>query len=123
MLRDYFEFVHTYYEEKGYRCNLANVGYRIRKDTSSLFSYSFEGDVMTVDPVSTGDPGWNEFIEAYNEFCSVRNGVPLFNQSRSLTRTQVERAFGERIETFRRFRTQFDPDNRLLNAYFKELLD
>ncbi len=122
VLRDYFDFLQTYYKEKGYRCNLANVGYRIRKDTSSLFSYSFEGDVMTVDPVSTGDPGWNEFIEAYNEFCSERNGVPLFNQSRSLTRPQVERAFGERIATFRKFREKFDPDNRLLNTYFKELL-
>ena len=122
VLREYFEFVKSYYKEKGYRCNLANVGYRIRKDTSSLFSYSFEGDVMTVDPVSTGDPGWNEFIEAYNEFCSERKGVPLFNQSRSLTRAQVAKAFGDRIAIFRKYRERFDPDDRLLNTYFKELL-
>jgi hypothetical protein len=37
-------------------------------------SYAWDGPVMTIDPVSTGNPGWNEFIGAYNEFCADRNG-------------------------------------------------
>jgi hypothetical protein len=36
---------------------MMHVGYRINKDTSSLFSYTFAGNVMTFDPVTTGDAG------------------------------------------------------------------
>ena len=36
---------------------------------------------MTIDPVSTGNPGWNVFIDAYNQFCSDRNGKPVLNQT------------------------------------------
>ena len=37
------------------------VGYRITKDQNSLLSYSWDGNVMTIDPVSTANPGWDEF--------------------------------------------------------------
>ncbi|MER3487112.1 MAG: hypothetical protein C4345_15170 [Chloroflexota bacterium] len=74
---------------------------------------------MTIDPVSIGQHGWDEFLHAYNNFCSSHGGAPLFNQSHLLTRTQIEQAFGERCETFRRYRRRFD---RLLNTYFEELL-
>ena len=46
-LRDYFTFCHDYHRTTGYRVDLPNVGYRINGDTSSLFSYSFNGPVMT----------------------------------------------------------------------------
>jgi FAD/FMN-containing dehydrogenase len=121
-LRAYFEFCHEYYRSRGYRPNLMNVGYRINKDTSSLFSYSFGGNVMTFDPVSTGDPGWEEFLVAYNDFCSRHGGSPLFNQTNSLTRSQVEKAFGNRRGTFEGYRRRFDPTERLLNQYFRKLL-
>jgi FAD/FMN-containing dehydrogenase len=121
-LRAYFEFCHEYYRSRGYRPNLMNVGYRINKDTSSLFSYSFGGNVMTFDPVSTGDPGWEEFLVAYNDFCSRHGGSPLFNQTNSLTRSQVEKAFGDRRGTFEGYRRRFDPTERLLNQYFRKLL-
>jgi FAD/FMN-containing dehydrogenase len=77
---------------------------------------------MTFDPVSTGDPGWEDFLTAYNSFCSQHNGVPLFNQTNLLTREQVQRAFGGQLQVFERFRRRFDPGNRLVNAYFRELL-
>jgi D-arabinono-1,4-lactone oxidase len=102
--------------------NLPNVGYRIKEDTSSLFSYSFAGPVMTFDPVSTGNPGWEEFLAAYNEFCSQHGGRPLFNQTGWLTRAQVEKAFGDRLRTFADYRQCFDPTERLLNEYFRKLL-
>lgn len=121
-LRAYFDFCHEYYRSKGYRPNLMNVGYRINKDTSSLFSYSFGGNVMTFDPVSTGDAGWEEFLVAYNDFCSRHGGSPLFNQTNSLTRSQVEKAFGDRRTTFEGYRSRFDPAERLLNQYFRKLL-
>jgi FAD/FMN-containing dehydrogenase len=121
-LREYFAFSREYYRTHGYRVNLLSVGYRIKADRSSLFSYAFDGDVMTFDPVSTGDAGWEPFLEAYNALCSGLGGVPLFNQTNLLTRAQVDKAFGERPALFGRYRERFDPTDRLLNAYFRELL-
>ena len=121
-LRAYFRFCHEYYQSWGYRPNMMHVGYRINKDTSSLFSYSFGGNVMTFDPVSTGDAGWEQFLIAYNDFCSRHGGSPLFNQSNSLTKWQVEKAFGDRLDIFESYRERFDPIERLLNEYFKQLL-
>jgi hypothetical protein len=115
-LRDYFRFCHDYYRSTGYRCNITNVGYRIAHDMSSLFSYSFKGNVITFDPVSTGNRGWEAFLTAYNEFCSKRHGTPLFNQTNLLTRDQVRQAFGDRLERFEGFRRQYDPRGRLVRV-------
>ena len=122
VVRAYFEFCRSYYKEHGYRCNMLNVAYRILEDDSSLFSYSSTGNVMTLDPVSTGDPGWADFIAAYNQFCSDLGGVPLFNQTRGITPAQARKAFGDRLDEFERYRQQYDPTNRLLNTYFRERL-
>jgi len=121
-LRRYFEFSKEYHSRTGYRVNLLSVGYRIRADQSSLFSYSFDGPVMTFDPVSTGNPGWNEFLVAYNELCSELGGVPLFNQTNLLTREQVTKAFRDRPALFDGYRRRYDPTDRLLNPYFRDLL-
>ena len=121
-LRRFFEFSKQYDKEHGYRVNLLSAGHRIEADQSSLFSCSFDGPVMTLDPVSTGNPGWNEFLVAYNELCSELGGVPLFNQTNLLTRAQVDRAFGDRTALFDRYRRRYDPTDRLLNPYFDELL-
>ena len=48
--------------------------------------------------------------------------VPLFNQSKWLTRDQVRQAFGERVQRFWDYRRRFDPHERLLNDYFRQLL-
>lgn len=122
VLPEYFRFCQEYYQQKGYRSNMLNVGYRIAKDQQSLLSYSYDGTVMTVDPVSTGNKGWREFLGAYNEFCSYRGGVPLLNQTYGVTRPQAEKAFGERLAAFSQARKTFDPDGRLLNDYFRDLL-
>lgn len=121
-LRRYMEFSKEYSRTKGYRVNLLSVGYRIAADKSSLFSYSFDGPVMTFDPVSTGNPGWEDFLHAYNELASGLGGVPLFNQTNFLTRDQVSKAFKDRPQLFESYRQKYDPGDRLLNAYFKELL-
>jgi FAD/FMN-containing dehydrogenase len=121
-LRRYFEFSRDYYRRTGYRVNLLSVGYRINADRSSLFSYSYNGTVITFDPVSTGNEGWEAFLQEYNALCSDLGGVPLFNQTNLLTREQVGKAFGERIAQFDRYRRRFDPEGRLQNTYFRELL-
>lgn len=120
VLRKYFDFCKTYYHEYGYRCNMLNVGYRVFADDSSLFSYSYHENVITIDPVSTGDSGWKEFLVAYNIFCSNNGGIPLFNQTRFLTREQTVKAFSDRLDKFQVYRKLYDPEDRLLNSYFKQ---
>jgi FAD/FMN-containing dehydrogenase len=121
-LRSYFELTKEHYKRTGYRIDLLSVGYRILADQSSLFSYSYDGTVITFDPVSTGTLGWETFLREYNSLCSGLGGVPLFNQTNLLTRSQVSKAFGDRIERFEKHRERFDPHNRLLNSFFHELL-
>lgn len=121
-MRAYYKFCQDYYAIHGFRCNMLNVGYRIQKDKNPLFSYSWDNTVMTLDPVHTGGPGWDDFLRAYNDFCSEHNGTPLFNQSKWLTHQQVKKAFGKRVEEFWKYRSEYDPDNRFLNQYFRELL-
>lgn len=121
-LRDYIAFVRGHFAATGFRCDMLNVGYRIAQDRSSLFSYTWNGPVMTVDPVSTGGEGWDDFLRAYNAFCTEHEGSPLFNQTKWLTREQVRGAFGDRVDRFERLRREMDPDDRMLNDYFRELL-
>ena len=121
VLQEYFAFCEDYYKKTGYRCNLPNVGYRIAQDQQSHFSYSQDGTILTIDPVSTANPGWVDFLHAYNEFASSRGGRPLFNQTYGLTRDQVDKAFGVRVQQFETQRKKFDPQDRMLNAYFREL--
>ncbi|HEV2498519.1 MAG TPA: D-arabinono-1,4-lactone oxidase, partial [Terriglobia bacterium] len=122
VLPAYFKFSRDYYQQKGYRSNMLSVGYRILKDQESLLSYSYDGNVMTVDPVSTGDGAWKPFLTAYNEFCSNLGGSVLLNQTWGVTRAYAQKAMGDRLKQFAAARKQYDPNNRLLNAYFQDLL-
>jgi FAD/FMN-containing dehydrogenase len=122
VLTEFFAFCRKYYETAGYRTNMLCVGYRVLKDQESLLSYSWNGNMITIDPVSTANPGWPQFLSAYNEFCSDHGGVPLLNQTPGLTRAQVVNALGDRWQTFAALRRTYDPGNRLLNEYFRDLL-
>jgi FAD/FMN-containing dehydrogenase len=115
-------FCTDYYNQTGYRTDLLDVGYRIAQDQQSLLSYSWDGPVMTLDPVSTGNPGWNEFIDAYNQFCSERNGKPVLNQTCGVTPDLAKKAYGNRLTTLEQTRSQYDPSGRLLNEYFRAIL-
>jgi hypothetical protein len=77
---------------------------------------------MTLDPVSTGNPGWDEFIDAYNQFCADRNGKPVFNQTAALTPELAKQAYGGKLATLEQTRKQYDPSGRLLNDYFRGML-
>ena len=76
---------------------------------------------MTIDPVSTANPGWFDFLDAYNQFCSDRNGKPLLNQTPQLTSAMLKKAYGDKLQVLEATRKQYDPDNRLLNPYFAGL--
>ncbi len=122
VLPAFVQFSKDYYQQKGYRTNMLNVGYRISKDQQSLLSYSYDGNVMTVDPISTFNPGWQDFLNAYNDFCCDMGGKPLMNQTPQLTRAQVQKGLGDRVKQFAAIRSKYDPGNRLLNSYFQDLL-
>jgi FAD/FMN-containing dehydrogenase len=122
VISDCFDFCRTYYQQTGYRNNMLFVGYRIAQDQSSLLSYSYDGNAITIDPVSTANPGWDEFLAAYNQFCSDRGGIPLLNQTYGLTKPMVQKALGDRWKAFADARKTYDPGNRLLSSYFKDLL-
>lgn len=122
IMRSYFEFNFDYAKKHNYRCNMLNVGYRIFQDESNHFSYCHDGNVMTCDPVGSGDEGWNDYIDAYNKWCISLGGRPLFNQSRRLTPEHARTALGARIDVFNELRKKYDPEDRLLNDFFKRML-
>jgi len=121
-LTAYFQFCRDYYQQKGYRSNMISVGYRVAKDQESLLSYSYDGNAMTVDPVSTANPGWEAFLDAYNELSSDAGGIPLLNQTARVTRAQAQKGLGDRLKQFAAARKMYDPGNRLLNGFFQDLL-
>ena len=77
---------------------------------------------MTIDPVPTAHPGWTTFRPVYNQWWSDPGGIPLPNQPPMATRAQIERALGDRWKQFAAARRTFDPNNRLLNDYFRDRL-
>jgi len=123
ILPEYFALCKEQRRSIDFRSSMPDACYYIAQDRNSLLSYSHEGPVWTLDPVSTGtEPGWNDFLKTFNERCSGWGGVPLFNQTPWLERRHVERAFGERLVRFEAARRRFDPRNRLLSHYFASLL-
>lgn len=123
VLRSYFDFCKEYYHKHSYRIDLPSSGFRVNQDSNSLLSYSYDSPVMTIDPVSSGGPGWPEFMDEYNKFGSRHGGIPLFNHTPRLTAEQVKQAYGERFENFRNFQQKMDPQNRFLNNYFAEFFE
>jgi hypothetical protein len=122
VMSDCFDFCRKYYADTGYRSDMLFVGYRVAQDQNSLLSYSYDGNAMTIDPVSTANPGWETFLVAYNQFCSDHGGTPLLNQTKGVTRSQVEKSWGARWQAFAAARKTYDPQGRLLNAFFRDLL-
>ena len=118
----YCRFCHDYAERTGFRCDLPAVGYRMVQDKNALLSFTHDAPGISIDPVSTGGPGWDDFLRAFNEFASAHNGHPLFNQTKHLTPAQVGKAFGKRWGEFAQARRVRDPGNRLLSSYFAKLL-
>jgi FAD/FMN-containing dehydrogenase len=122
VLKACFQFSQKYYQQNGYRVNMLFVGYYVAQDQNSLLSYSYDGNVMTIDPVSTANPGWDQFLAAYNQFSSDQGGIPLFNQTYGITPAQAQKAWGDKLKVFAAARQNYDPNGRLLNDYFRDLL-
>ena len=122
VLGEYFTFCKSYYKEHRYRCNVVSGASRLHQDRGSLFSASYSGPMFTLEPSSSGEKGWDDFLIDFNDFASALGGTPTFNQTRALQPEHVAKAFGERLKLFRALRQRTDPLNRLRNSYFAYLL-
>jgi FAD/FMN-containing dehydrogenase len=125
-LKDYVAWAADYHREHGFRCNMPLGSYFIRKDTSSLLSYTYDGDIISLDPIHA--PGeeeqdaWAAFLQAFNSWAHQRGGIPLLNQSPFVTREHVVAAYGDRWKTLSEWVRSVDPGRRLVNEFFADLL-
>jgi FAD/FMN-containing dehydrogenase len=124
ILRAYLDFADAHFKATGFRCNMPLGAYHIRRDASSLLSYTQDGEVFSIDPIhaSTDDAAWHNFLQQFNEFAFERGGIPLLNQSPFVERKHVEAAFGARWTQFSAAVRSMDPTGRMLNSYFSNLL-
>ncbi|MDB6099755.1 MAG: L-gulonolactone oxidase [Gammaproteobacteria bacterium] len=118
----YFDFCKSYYKQHRYRGNVVSGASRLHQDRGSLFSASYSGPMFTLEPSSSGEQGWDDFLIDFNDFASSYGGTPTFNQTRALQPEHVAKSFGERAKLFRALRQRTDPLNRLRNSYFAYLL-
>jgi hypothetical protein len=123
LLAEYFAFSKSYYKQHRYRCNVVSGASRVHQDRGSLFSVSYTGPMFTLEPSSTGDSKWDDYLIDFNEFATLNCGIPTFNQTRALQPDHIVKAFGERAKLFRALRQRTDPLNRLRNSYFAYLLE
>jgi FAD/FMN-containing dehydrogenase len=125
-VQGYLEFADAHFANYGFRCNMPLGAYYVRRDTSSLLSYSNDGDMFSLDPIhapGTRDPdAWPRFLDAFNTWAAPRQGIPLLNQSPRVTKPQVQAAFGARWPQFAQWVKSVDPQGRLLNPWFADLL-
>jgi hypothetical protein len=68
VLAEYFAFCKGYYKEHRYRCNVVSGASRLHQDRGSLFSASYSGPMFTLEPSSTGEPGWDDFLDRLQRF-------------------------------------------------------
>ena len=124
VLREYLDFADDHYKRYDFRCNMPLGSYFVKKDDSSLLSYSGEGDIFSIDPIHapSDQAAWDRFLREFNDFAAKRGGIPLFNQSPFITRAHCEAAYGARWTEFSAWVRAVDPDGRMLNPFFKELL-
>jgi hypothetical protein len=102
--------------------------YRIRVENNALLSPSYDEERMTIDPVRPFTKNkmlmetWDKFCFEYNEFAVEHGGKCTFNQTKVLSRKQVEKAFGDKWAQFKKARENADPKNRFLSGYFNALM-
>jgi FAD/FMN-containing dehydrogenase len=125
-LHDYLAFADKYFADHGFRCNMPLGSYFVRQDTSSLLSYTHDGDIISLDPIHA--PGerdkaaWDQFLRDFNEWSSRRGGLPLLNQSPFVTKQQVVAAYGDRWKKLCDWVRTADPDGRMVNPFFADLM-
>jgi FAD/FMN-containing dehydrogenase len=124
-LNDYLVFAEQHFRKYGFRCNMPLGSYYIREDASGILSYTNDGATFSIDPIHawSNQASWERFLREFNEFAYKRNGIPLLNQTPFVKRKHLIAAYGARWRRFSDWVRAADPDGRLLNAFFAELLE
>jgi hypothetical protein len=65
---------------------------------------------------------WERFLREFNEWAHERGGRPLLNQSPFVTKQHVADGYGERWQKVSDWVRTVDPDRRMVNEFFAELL-
>jgi hypothetical protein len=104
-LKAYLEFSDNHFKKYGFRCNIPLGSYFIRQDTSSILSYSYNGDIISLDPIHAysdrDKAAWEYFLQEFNAWAHSRGGIPLLNQSPFVQKEHVVAAYGERWKQLR----------------------
>jgi len=100
--------------------------YFIKKDASSILSYTHDGDVLSLDPIHSyqeeDEEEWHRFLREFNTWAYARGGIPLLNQSPFVQREHVVAAYGAHWQQFSDWVAKADPDRRMQNEFFSGLL-
>lgn len=124
IFREYRQFADEHFKKYGFRCNCPLVSYHIPKDDSSILSYTRDGDVLTIDPIHayTDKAAWYRFLQEFNEFSYNRKGIPLVNQTPFLEKKHLIAVYGDRWRRFCDWARTMDPERRMVNGFFADLL-
>ncbi|OLC23900.1 MAG: hypothetical protein AUJ02_01190 [Chloroflexi bacterium 13_1_40CM_3_65_12] len=120
----YRRFCEDFRRETGFRSSLPSEVYWMAQDRNSLLSPSVDEDVFTMDPVDTrpNDQLWDELNRRFNILAAGFGGRPLLNQTKHLTRELVQQTLGKDWDRFVAIRDEEDAGERLLNGYFRGLI-
>lgn len=125
-LNSYLAFAQEHYRRTGFRCNMPLGSYHIRQDRSSVLSYTHDGDILSLDPIHAYSDvdydQWMHFLAEFNAWAYALNGVPLLNQSPLVERKHVVAAYGDRWTKFSQWVREQDPEKRMQNEFFGDLL-
>ncbi|MGE5443493.1 MAG: FAD-binding protein [Ignavibacteriales bacterium] len=68
-LKSYPEFSESHFKKHGFRCNMPLGSYYIKRDTSSILSYTHDGDIISIDPIhaysDTDKSDWEYFLKEF----------------------------------------------------------
>ena len=120
VVQAYRDFCMRVQKESGFRCDMPAMGFRLCRDQSALLSPAFDEPMFALRAMSTQTKGWEDFVIDLAEFAQHWGGMPLFNQTRSVTADYAGQVFGSRLDFFRRIRRRLDPDNRLMNPFLSQ---
>jgi len=120
VVQAYREFCQRVHQESGFRCDMPTVGFRVARDDSALLSPSFDEPMIALRAISTQSKGWENFAIDFGDFARHWGGSPLFNQTREVPNDYPAQVFGSRLTFFNKIRRQFDPDNRMMNAFLSQ---
>jgi FAD/FMN-containing dehydrogenase len=125
-LKAYAEFAERYFKKYGFRCNMPLGSYYVKRDRSAILSYTYDGDVISIDPIhaysDSDKPAWEHFLREFNAWSHARGGIPLLNQSPFVERKHLVNSYGDRWRQFSQWVRTVDPEGRMLNPFFEELL-